>query len=315
MARLPDRAGDAAAVPRRSAWRHPAVAGRRRRRRRGRAPKKQALDDLRAFVAPTCEGPRSRCRSGRARRHLRLPQDDRGARRLPGAAPAHGPGGRPRPSRSRPAGCPATAPSGSRRRSPLTIADHELCAADPLRARGRTVRRAPAQAGGRPRQRPAPPPGRRPLRRPPGRRRRERHQAPERGHEHRRAQGRSRSSRSTRPDEQGLPALQTAGIAVVRPDVRSRLAEIFRRMHAINHAPGRRGRLAVRAARVRCARAASRPTSCSPRTSCAGYRIDIRDTKATGWLSLCRRVGHLCVPRRSAQDRSRSRTRGSSRAA
>ena len=92
------------------------------------------------------------------------------------------------------------------------------------------------------------------------------------------------------PEEQGLPALQTAGIAVVRPDVRSRLAEIFRRMHAINHG------LTKKDGSLHAPLASGAPELPASDELFAedivrGVRVDIRDTKAKGWLSLCQRVG------------------------
>jgi hypothetical protein len=93
-----------------------------------------------------------------------------------------------------------------------------------------------------------------------------------------------------RPDEQGLPALQTAGIAVVRPDVRSRLAELFRRMYALNH------KLAQLDGSPIQPLGSGEPSPAPADDVFAedlvrGYRIDIRDADATGWLSLCQRVG------------------------
>ena len=92
------------------------------------------------------------------------------------------------------------------------------------------------------------------------------------------------------PDEQGLPALQTAGIAIVRPDIRSRLVEIFKRMHALNH------KLATIDGSHYAPLASGAPPLPSADDMFAedivrGYRVDIRDADATGWLSLCRRVG------------------------
>lgn len=92
------------------------------------------------------------------------------------------------------------------------------------------------------------------------------------------------------PDEQGLPALATAGIAVVRPDVRSRLAEIFRRMYALNH-----GLANVDGSKVApLASGAPAPTPVDDAFAedlIRGYRIDVRDAKAKGWLSLSERDG------------------------
>jgi hypothetical protein len=92
------------------------------------------------------------------------------------------------------------------------------------------------------------------------------------------------------PDQQGLPALQTAGISVVRPNVRSRLQEIFRRMYALNR------QLAAAEGRPDMPIASGEPSPDRTNEVFAedltrGYRIDIRDAAAPGWLSLCRRVG------------------------
>ena len=94
----------------------------------------------------------------------------------------------------------------------------------------------------------------------------------------------------TGEDEQGLPALTTAGISIVRPDVRSRLMELFRRMYApTTSSPWSTARRSPRSRRG--APIPRRPTTPSPTTRFRGYRIDIRDSKAKGWLSLCERDG------------------------
>jgi hypothetical protein len=92
------------------------------------------------------------------------------------------------------------------------------------------------------------------------------------------------------PEQQGLPALATAGIAVVRPDIRSRLAEIFVRMYSLNQKLA-----AVDGSKV--APLASGGAAPAPADDAfaedliRGYRIDIRDSQAKGWLSLCERDG------------------------
>ena len=92
------------------------------------------------------------------------------------------------------------------------------------------------------------------------------------------------------PDEQGLPALQTAGISVVRPNVRPRLQDIFRRMYALNrHLAGVEGRPDVPIAAGGPSPAGTDEVFAEDVTR--GYRIDVRDTAASGWLSLCGRVG------------------------
>jgi hypothetical protein len=92
------------------------------------------------------------------------------------------------------------------------------------------------------------------------------------------------------PDEQGLPALQTAGISIVRPNVRSRLREIFLRMYALNR------HLRQEEGSPFLALASGEPSPAAADDAFAedlvrGYRIDVRDDQALGWLSLCRRVG------------------------
>jgi hypothetical protein len=92
------------------------------------------------------------------------------------------------------------------------------------------------------------------------------------------------------PEEQGLPALQTAGISIVRPDVRSRLAEIFQRMYALNR------HLAFLDGLPETPLAAGGPSPARTDEVFAedvvrGYRIDVRDVDKKGWLSLCRRKG------------------------
>ena len=101
------------------------------------------------------------------------------------------------------------------------------------------------------------------------------------------------------PDEQGLPALQTAGISVVRPDVKTRLQDVFRRMYALNrHLAGLEGRPDVPIAAGGPSPAGTDEVFAEEVTR--GYRIDIRDAESSGWLSLCRRVGtyaFLDIPR------------------
>jgi hypothetical protein len=113
------------------------------------------------------------------------------------------------------------------------------------------------------------------------------------------------------PDQQGLPALQTAGISVVRPNVRSRLQEIFRRMYALNRqlaaAEGRPCR--SRPANLR----RTARTRCSPRTSPAatGSTSAMRQPPAG-----CRSAAEWAHTRSStARGPKRSRTKDSSRSA
>ena len=115
------------------------------------------------------------------------------------------------------------------------------------------------------------------------------------------------------PEEQGLPALQTAGIAVVRPDVRSRLAEIFRRMHAINHG------LTKKDGSLHAPLASGAPELPASDELFAedvvrGVRVDIRDTKANG-MAVALSAGRHRMRSSTPGPRSRSRTRGSSRTA
>ena len=85
------------------------------------------------------------------------------------------------------------------------------------------------------------------------------------------------------PEEQGLPALQTAGLSLVRPGFAAQLQGLFKIAEALNnHVALKDG---------------------SPKTDLAatdelwaeniqrGYRVDVFDDKSNKWHSLCRRIG------------------------
>ena len=251
MARLPDRAGDAP-VPRHRR-RHPTVAGRREEVALPSA-KKQALDDLRAFVAPTSKDP------------AKLPESDEVDATFDFHKMIAALGDYPELLRTMglvvdltvtvPAGgLPASGTVRIEPTSPLTLATtnyrpktrYEM-AADRFVARPRkagadfahgllrlqdAARFAVHQvdvAG-------------------------ERHQAPERGDQHRRAQGprRAAGQRAGRAGPAGTPDRRHRGRSSGHPLAPDRDLPPDARDQP---PPDRRGRLAVRAARVRRARAA-----------------------------------------------------------
>jgi hypothetical protein len=92
------------------------------------------------------------------------------------------------------------------------------------------------------------------------------------------------------PNEDGLPALQTAGIAVIRPDAPAYLRHRFRRSYALNAA------LAAIDLSPLQPFASGEPAPAADDELFAedvirGFRLDVRDDHANRWLSLCRRVG------------------------
>jgi hypothetical protein len=92
------------------------------------------------------------------------------------------------------------------------------------------------------------------------------------------------------PDESGLPALQTAGISIVRPNEKPRLRLRFLRSHALNRA------LAVRDLSPLPPPASGEPAPAAADELYAedvvrGYRIDVWDDRSNRWHSLSRRIG------------------------
>jgi len=92
------------------------------------------------------------------------------------------------------------------------------------------------------------------------------------------------------PDESGLPALQTAGISIVRPDKPAQLYQTFVKSYALNAA------LAAVDGSPVLPLASGDPAPPPDDELFAedvvrGYRIDVWDDQATQWRSLCRRRG------------------------
>jgi hypothetical protein len=87
------------------------------------------------------------------------------------------------------------------------------------------------------------------------------------------------------PDEQGLPALQTAGLSIVRPGFGEHLRERFLAAEAMNNAL------------ADADNSEKGDPTIPPRGELfaedlvRGYRVDVWDDKSTKWHSLCRRVG------------------------
>jgi hypothetical protein len=92
------------------------------------------------------------------------------------------------------------------------------------------------------------------------------------------------------PDESGLPALQTAGISIVRPEKKVALQQLFLRSYALNSA------LAAVDGSSLPAPAGGQPAPPPDDELFAedvvrGYRIDAWDDQAMEWRSLCQRTG------------------------
>jgi len=86
------------------------------------------------------------------------------------------------------------------------------------------------------------------------------------------------------PEEQGLPALQTAGLSLVRPGFAAQLQALFKISEGLNNfvaaKDGSSPPTAVAASDEQWAENIQR-----------GYRVDVFDDKSNQWHSLCRRIG------------------------
>jgi hypothetical protein len=97
------------------------------------------------------------------------------------------------------------------------------------------------------------------------------------------------------PEESGLPALQTAGISVVRPGTGLTLQNRFASSYALNAALA-----AVDGSPM--APPASGDPAPEPKAELwaedvvRGYRIDVWDDRSQAWHSLCRRIGTYAFP-------------------
>lgn len=92
------------------------------------------------------------------------------------------------------------------------------------------------------------------------------------------------------PDESGVPALQTAGISIVRPEKKAVLQQTFVKSYALNAA------LAVVDNSPLLPLASGQPAPPPDDELYAedvvrGYRIDVWDDQAAQWRSLCQRLG------------------------
>ena len=93
------------------------------------------------------------------------------------------------------------------------------------------------------------------------------------------------------PEEQGLPALQTAGLSIVRPDLSLELQDAFLRSYSLNKG------LALTAIPLLPIAPAAVPVQ-PPGTDelfaddvLRGYRVDVFDDQSARWHTLCHRVG------------------------
>ena len=94
------------------------------------------------------------------------------------------------------------------------------------------------------------------------------------------------------PGEGGLPALRTAGVSLVRRDTAAGLAEQFLRSCALNRFLAAKDQ-STEPAPVAAAGPPPVPSDeLFAEDIVRGYRIDVFDTKAAKWRSLCERNGH-----------------------
>lgn len=92
------------------------------------------------------------------------------------------------------------------------------------------------------------------------------------------------------PEKTGLPALQTAGISIVRPEKGAVLSETFYRSYALNAALA-----AVDGSPLPAPAGGAPPPPADDELFAddlvRGYRIDVWDDKSEAWHSLCQRIG------------------------
>ena len=92
------------------------------------------------------------------------------------------------------------------------------------------------------------------------------------------------------PDETGLPALQMAGISIIRPEKSLALKATFTKAYALNAAL-----VAIDQSPVSAANVPGPPPTPTDELYAEdvvrGYRIDVFDDQSNTWHSLCRRVG------------------------
>src|SRR6185436_5580092 len=95
---------------------------------------------------------------------------------------------------------------------------------------------------------------------------------------------RKKKAPGNEPEEQGLPALQTAGLSLVRPGFAAQLQALFKFSEGLNNF-------------VAAKDGSSTPTAVAASDELwaenvqRGYRVDVFDDKSKKWHSLCRRIG------------------------
>jgi hypothetical protein len=99
------------------------------------------------------------------------------------------------------------------------------------------------------------------------------------------SQEENKSWAGNEPDEQGLPALQTAGLSIVRPGFDEHLRARFREAEAMNNA------LADADGSEKGDPAVAPRNELFAEDLVRGYRVDVWDDRSTKWHSLCHRVG------------------------
>lgn len=91
------------------------------------------------------------------------------------------------------------------------------------------------------------------------------------------------------PEEQGLPALQTVGLSIVRPELAVELKDAFLRSYSLN-----KGLAAIDFSPSPDAAVAVQPLGTDELFAddvLRGYRVDVFDDQSTRWHTLCHRVG------------------------
>ncbi|HEX8154471.1 MAG TPA: hypothetical protein VF698_15160, partial [Thermoanaerobaculia bacterium] len=95
------------------------------------------------------------------------------------------------------------------------------------------------------------------------------------------------------PEEQGLPALQTAGFSIVRPNLAFELKEAFARSYSLAKALA-----AIDLSLLKPAALPVQPPAADELFAddvLRGYRVDVFDDQSAQWHSLCQRVGEYTL--------------------
>ena len=104
---------------------------------------------------------------------------------------------------------------------------------------------------------------------------------------------RHKSAPRNDPEEQGLPALQTAGFSIVRSNLAFELREAFARSYSLNKALA-----AIDLSPLKLATLPVQPPAADELFAddvLRGYRVDVLDDRSARWHSLCQRVGEYTV--------------------